>query len=83
MMASKLLKLIISRVDEPLFDGEVISVTVPGKEGEMTLLALHEPLISPLKNGTIVVRTADGKEATFHVNGGMLEISNNQAMILV
>ena len=49
MAQQKLLKLTIARVDGPLFDGEVVSVTVPGASGEMTLLAEHAALISPLK----------------------------------
>ena len=51
----KLLNLTISRVDLPVFDGEVVSVTVPGTAGEMTLLANHAPIISPLKEGTILI----------------------------
>lgn len=82
-MASKFLKLIITRVDGPLFDGEVISVTVPGKEGEMTLLAGHEPLISPLRKGTIIVRAADNHAINFEIQSGMLEVSAHQATILV
>lgn len=81
-MAERLLQLTIARVDEPLFSGAVTSVTVPGLAGEMTLLAEHAPLISPLQAGTILLRTPAGEEM-FEITGGTLEISNNHATILV
>lgn len=83
MAEQKLLNLIISRVDGPVFEGEVISVTVPGIEGEMTILAHHEALISPLKNGTITVRKSDGSEESHKIESGTFEISNNQATVLM
>ncbi len=76
--------LTISNVSEQLFDGEVISVTVPGEAGAMTLLAHHEAFITLLKAGTIVVTPADGSDKKqFSVKSGALETSNNQITILV
>ncbi|MFT5036661.1 MAG: F-type H+-transporting ATPase subunit epsilon [Candidatus Azotimanducaceae bacterium] len=83
MAEQKLLKLIISRVDGPVLDGEVISVSVPGVDGDMTILAEHEALISPLRKGTVSVLKADGEVETFEVESGTLEISNNSATILI
>ena len=79
----KLLNLTISRVDMPVFDGEVVSVTVPGIEGEMTLLADHAPIISPLKSGTILIKRADGEEESVTLESGTLEMSANHATILI
>jgi F-type H+-transporting ATPase subunit epsilon len=83
MAEQKLLKLSISKVDGPVFDGEVVSVTVPGSAGEMTILAQHSSLISPLKKGTITLKKADGQVETFDAESGTLEISNNHATILL
>ena len=83
MAEQKLLKLTISRVDAPIFDGAVISVTVPGSEGEMTLLADHVPLISALKTGMITIRQADGSVIAHDLTGGTLEIHENHATILI
>ena len=80
---AKLLKLTISRVDAPVFDGEVVSVTVPGTEGEMTILADHEALISVLKTGTVTVRTEAGDVQTFAIDQGTIEISHNHATVLI
>ncbi len=83
MADKQLLKLTISRVDGPVFDGNVISVAVPGIAGDMQLLAHHEALISPLKKGTISVEAGDGKKEAFEIESGTLEISNNHATILI
>ncbi|MEM9336265.1 MAG: hypothetical protein AAGA35_00215 [Patescibacteria group bacterium] len=79
---AKLLKLTISKVDGPVFDGAVASVHVPGIDGEMEILANHEPLISPLKAGKVTVKKESGEES-YDIQAGTLEISNNHATILI
>ena len=83
MAEQKTLNLTIARVDAPVFSGPVVSVTVPGSEGEMTLLADHTPLMTALRAGTITVRKADGTSETFVVTTGTLEVSKNQVTILL
>lgn len=83
MAEQKLLNLIISRVDGPVFDGEVVSVTVPGAEGEMTILADHQALISPLQKGVVTIQKTDEIKETHEIESGTLEISNNQAVVLI
>ncbi len=80
---AKLLKLTISKVDAPVFDGEVLSVTVPGTEGEMTILADHEALISVLRAGTVTVRPKSGEPTTYTIERGTIEISHNHATVLI
>ncbi len=83
MAEQKLLKLTISRVDGPVFDGEVKAVSVPGEAGHMQILAHHTALISPLKKGTVTIHKSDGKEESHLIDSGTLEISNNHATILI
>lgn len=83
MTEQKLLQLTIAKVSGTVFEGDVLSVTVPGIEGEMTLLANHQALMSPLKKGTILVKDEGNKEFTFSIEEGTLEISNNNATILI
>lgn len=82
-MAEKLLKLTITRVDGPVFDGEVVSVAVPGAAGDMELFAGHEALISPLRAGEVRVKKADGTVEAFPLELGTLEVSHNHATILI
>ena len=72
----------IAKVDAPVFDGEAVSVTLPGKEGDMTVLAKHTAIISPLRKGTVVVRS-EGGEASFETEGGTMEMSGDELTILI
>lgn len=83
MSEQKTLQLNIARVDGSLFMGEVVSVTVPGSEGEMTLLTDHTPLVSALRAGTITLRKVDGETEEFGVISGTLEVSKNSVTILL
>jgi F-type H+-transporting ATPase subunit epsilon len=83
MAEQKLLKLTISRVDGPVFNGEVKAVSVPGEMGDMQILANHAALISPLKKGIITIYENDDTEEPYSIDSGTLEISNNHATILI
>ena len=80
----KTFHLTVARVGENLFEGEVVSVSAPGKEGVFQALAGHEAFISELKSGELRVRSADNQEHRFALpQGGIAEISCNQATILL
>ena len=83
MAEQKTFHLIIARVDGPLFDAHAVSVTVPGSEGEMTVLAEHEAFISAVREGTITVRTALGDVESFACDGGTVEVGENEVSILL
>ncbi len=83
MTDKKLLKLTVSQVNGPVFEGEVVSVHLPGIDGEMEILAGHEPLISPLRSGTITIKKPDGSEEKLELRIGTVEVSNNHATILI
>jgi F-type H+-transporting ATPase subunit epsilon len=78
----KTFRLIITKIDKPLFTGEAVSVSLPAIDGEMTVLAEHEPYVTTLKEGTITVKTSV-ETTTFQITSGVLEISNNEVSILV
>ena len=83
MAEKKQIHINIAKVDGPIFTGEVTSVTVPGTEGEMTLLADHSPLVSALRAGTITVRREDGTSEQYKIQSGTLEVSHNIVTILI
>jgi len=80
---SKTFSLTITKVDEPVFTGEAQSVAVPGVAGDMVILAEHEPLISPLRAGTLSYVDAEGNEHSLETTGGTLEVAHNRAIILL
>ncbi len=80
---AKTFHLTIASVAQNLFNGEAVSVTLPGAEGVFTVMAEHEAFVTPLTAGTAIVKTADG-EQTFALDaGGVAEVSDNQATVLL
>lgn len=77
------MKLTISKIDQILFSGEADSVTVPGKAGEMTVLAHHMPLVTTLKAGTIIVKHDRDVRKEFPISSGFLEVGKTETVILV
>jgi F-type H+-transporting ATPase subunit epsilon len=81
---AKTFHLTIAKVGENLFEGEALSVTLPGTEGVFTILAGHEAFVSPLKEGEALVKDVSGSEHTFPLSaGGIAEISSGQATVLL
>ena len=75
---------LIAKVDETLYDGEAYSLTVPGTEGEMTVLSHHVPLITTLKPGTLRLReTKDANPLFFPVESGVLEINREATTVIL
>ncbi|MCR4280865.1 MAG: F0F1 ATP synthase subunit epsilon [Candidatus Kaiserbacteria bacterium] len=79
----KTFHLVISSVGETYFDGQAVSATLPGSDGELTVLPNHEPFVTALKNGTITVRLPAGETKTFKTENGILEFSGNRAVVLL
>jgi F-type H+-transporting ATPase subunit epsilon len=82
-MAAHLLELMIASVAAPLFKGSVRSVTLPGAEGDLTLMANHEAFVTTLRAGTIIVRDEEGNVSEFPIEHGALEVADNHATVLL
>jgi F-type H+-transporting ATPase subunit epsilon len=74
--------LVIASVGQTRFDGAALSMTIPTTAGEITVLPHHEPIVSTLKKGTITVK-GSLEEKRFEIENGVLEISNNRAVVLL
>jgi F-type H+-transporting ATPase subunit epsilon len=80
----KTFHLTVAKVGENFFDGEAVSVSLPGSEGVFQVLANHEALISELKEGELHIVSEDNQTQRFPVVAGAIaEISHNQATILL
>ena len=60
------------------FTGDVDSVTLPGKDGYITVLQNHASLVSTLKSGKLITRSMKEKEKTIEINGAYSEIKKNK-----
>ena len=67
--------------DKTLFEGEAEVITLPGSNGNFQIMNNHAPMIAGLKKGDVIVK-ANGKEETFAITGGLLEVLNNKVVVL-
>jgi F-type H+-transporting ATPase subunit epsilon len=75
--------LTVARVGENLFNGEALSVSLPGSEGMLEILAHHKAFVAPLKKGVLSITAPDGAKTQHEVQGGIVEVSHNQATVLL
>lgn len=80
---AKTFRLTIARVGENLYDDEALSVTLPGAEGDFTVMAEHEAFVTPLREGTASVKSVSGDVQTFPIERGVAEVSGNQVTVLL
>ncbi len=91
------MKLEIISPEATLFSGVVISVTVPGVDGEFQMLNNHAAIVAVLQNGKVKIETAsfntstsyedrftkEGNKYVMTIGSGTLEMKDNKAVILV
>jgi F0F1-type ATP synthase epsilon subunit len=76
--------LTIAQVGNNLFDGEAVSVTLPGDEGMFTVMANHEAFVTPLKIGNAKIQLPNGEHESIPLETtGIAEISGNQATVIL
>ena len=51
--------------------------------GDLTVLAHHSPLVTPLRPGELKIVDSEGIETYIKVEGGILEVGSNTATILL
>ncbi len=62
---------------------DVYMVTVPGSEGDFSVLEGHAPFMATLRNGPLTVYTTQGAEPeTIDVEGGFAEVSEAGLTVL-
>lgn len=79
----KTLKIKIVTPEKVIYEGEVMSVSLPTVEGEITILPGHIPVISAITAGELSVRY-DNKmsEEFFSITRGVAEIDSKNVTIL-
>ena len=80
-----------------IFNGEVISVSLPGQDGIFQVLNNHTAIISSLTIGEVIIELAENtKDASYNemiqikdqnhiiisIKGGVAELINNELIIL-
>ena len=79
-----------------LYSGEVESVIVPGTSGSFQMLNNHAPIVSSLKDGTVIISgkiqlddtvqkkfyRKDDNTTLFEISSGTIEMRNNKLILL-
>jgi F-type H+-transporting ATPase subunit epsilon len=78
------MKIEILTPEKKLYSGDAYGVQMPGLTGSFEVLEKHAPLISALKAGIVkVVGNKQQDLAKFSIQGGFVEVLNNQVTVLV
>jgi len=75
------LKLEIVTPEAQVFQGDVDSVQLPGAEGEMGIFPQHEPLITELAAGELLI-FAKGQTQVLAIGEGFAEITGDSVSVL-
>ena len=76
------IKLSIVTPTGSIFNGDVKTVTLPGKEGEFGVLPGHSSLVSTLSVGVIVIEKINSTEAVA-INWGHVKVDEKSVDVLV
>ena len=77
-----MLQLKIISPEKIIYDGEALSVKVPGVVGEFEILNNHAPIISALQNGVVEYETKEGK-TQIEVVRGFVSVQKNAVNVCV
>ena len=77
------MNLTILSPEKEIFSGAVKSVKVPGTVGDFQMLENHAPIVSSLQKGEVSIVKTDGEKITFYVNGGFVEMLQNEVSLLI
>ena len=76
------LSLEIISMSRRVYDGKINAITIPGIEGELTILPHHIPLITPLKSGEIKIKDDDGTDKFLAIGNGFAIVEDGKVSIL-
>lgn len=70
--------------NQVLYSGSLYSVMVPASEGELGIMANHEPFVSALKDGVIWARTKQegGTTLSAAIMGGYVQVLGERVIVL-
>lgn len=61
---------------------QVSSLSLPGSQGYMTILAHHADMVAELGFGEMSLKLLDGSEMFFFISGGFVDVKADQATVI-
>lgn len=77
------MKLEILTPEKSVFSGEIKLVKVPGSNGSFEVMENHAPIISSLDKGELKISPKEGADIFYQIEGGVIEVNNNKAIVLI
>ncbi len=77
-----LLKVYLLALNTPVVEEEAVSISLPTKEGIITVLPKHTNLITALESGLLVVKKPNKEKVLYGILGGICVISKNEVKII-
>ncbi len=77
------MKLIIIKINETVFSGDLKKVSVPGISGNMEIFPGHIPFLSPLKSGDVKYLDEEDKEQELKIEKGFVEVNKNEVIVIL
>ena len=79
----EMLKLEILTPNGEIYNGNAVSVTLPGEEGEFGVLAQHSSLSTLLEAGVIDIEKEDKSVESILINWGVVQVDEEKVIVLV
>ena len=76
------MKIKILKPEKLVFEGEIQMAQLPGSDGSFGIMNSHAPMVASLGKGKIRVIVEDGNTSFFDINGGVVEVKNNEILVL-
>ncbi len=76
------LQVIVVSATAEVWSGEASMVVAKTTEGEIGILAGHEPTLGVLSAGEVRITTADGQKVTAKAEDGFLSVDNNVVTVV-
>ena len=80
-MASPLTVTVVS-ADQEVWSGQASMVVARTVEGEIGILAGHEPMLAILASGEVRITSADGARITARADDGFLSVENDTVTVV-
>lgn len=76
------MKIRVITKNKTIYTGDMEKAQFPGIDGLFGVMYNHAPMIFVLKKGTIRLTKDDKREDRIEINGGMMEVFNNEIVVL-
>ena len=65
-----------------IWEGEAHLVRARSVDGELGIMAGHEPMLAALAPGEVLIRAEGGQDATVEIDGGFMTVDENRVTIV-